>query len=363
MRTLYLTSDRIGERSGGGSVTFQEMKALMEGFQTAPTVISREQLGQPSTVWAHDQKALQLVQTEAKLHGKFDLAHVYAGTYTRTVEYLKWSGTKVTYTAAAHSIAESKKAHEALGLPYDYPHLTDERLFAEYVRGYRLADLVIVPSKHSRDVMASYGCKNIQIIPHGVDSPKTTKPWPSRFTVGYLGSFGADKNLRHLLEAFKRFSNPSVSLLLGGKDSTSPWADALIRQFGGGNVHRHGWYEDVSDFYDAVTVLCVVSASEGFNCEVAEALAHGRMVVCSTGAGAHDMIDGIQYTLPVMSTDPYNPDLTVAALHELKGHADSLVPVEQARCRENLAKLAEDYQWPLIRERYQNAWRKLCSSP
>lgn len=365
MRTLYLTSDKVGEQSGGGSVTAHEYEALDDwsGPELRPTLISRDQLGQPSTVWEHDREALQRVQTLAKLHGRFDLAHAYAGTFTRTVEYLKWSGTKVAYTAAAHSIAESKKAHERLGLPYDYPHLTDPALFAEYVRGYRMADLVIVPSRHSRDVMASYGCKKIEVIPHGVNPPKVTKPWPRRFTVGYLGSFGADKNLPHLLEAFKRFSSPGVSLLLGGRFAPSPWVDALIQKFGGGNIHRAGWYEDVSDFYDAITVYIQPSASEGFGIEVAEALAHGRMVICSTGAGAHDLIDGLQYTIQVASTGPYLPGLTVAALYELKATADSSAPAEQARCRENLTKLVEDHEWSRIRERYRNAWSRLCSRP
>jgi glycosyltransferase involved in cell wall biosynthesis len=281
---LYLTADRIGIPTGGGLVTHQELLALK-----ALGPVQAISLTKPSyDPFEQDQQILARVKEVVKETPQ--LAHCYAGCLTETVAYLKSLGTKVTYTAAAHDIQASKRAHEDAGLPFHYPHLTDPGLWARYVAGYLSADVVVCPSMHSKVCMESYGARRVEVIPHGVDGPNVIHPLPSRFTVGYLGAYGPDKGVRYLLEAWKELNYRDGLLILAGRDSTSPYVRQMVEQFGGGNIHLMGWVDSVADFYNAISLYVQPSITEGFGCEVLEALAYNRAVLCSDGAGASDVV-------------------------------------------------------------------------
>src|SRR5690606_22842703 len=130
--------------------------------------------------------------------------HIYSGTFSSTVKALKERNAKVSYTAAAHDLKESKKEHDMWGVPFEYPHLIDPDLWSRYVAGYLNADLLICPSNHSAQVMKEFGYdRRIEVIPHGCNLPEVVKPLPSQFTLGYLGAIGPDKGLKYLIEAWK----------------------------------------------------------------------------------------------------------------------------------------------------------------
>lgn len=339
---LYVTVDKIAEKSGGGLVTYHESEAL-------------KSLG-PCDVW--DRSTLNCIGEEpwkwdVTAHRRvlaasepFQLAHFYSGTFSSTINKLKNNGCKVTYMAAAHDINASRKAHEELGIPYNYPHLTDPNLWKRYVAGYLAADVVICPSRHSEQVMRSYGCKNVVVIPHGCTLPETVAPLPGRFVAGYLGSYGADKSVIDLLKAWKKLNYRDATLILAGRDSTSPFVQSLVTQFGGGSIILAGWVDDVADFYAGISLLCQPSRSEGFGLEVLEALAHGRPVVCSDGAGAADVV-----TSEVGRVFPAGDvDALAAAIHVYRTGA-------LLESRSHCAGVASQYTWDKIRQRYVNLWR------
>ena len=316
------------------------------------------------------------------------LAHFYAGTFSETVASLQRNGTKVTYTAAAHDLTVSRREHEKLGLLYNYDHLTRPELWKRYLQGYKDADTLIVPSTHSRDVMRGFGCQNrIEVIPHGVDLPKCrrcdgsgfepfdtvrpdlknsyacivcqgsklepVKPSPPHFRVGYLGSVTApDKGVRYLLEAWKKLNYKDATLVLAGHDSTSPLAFEMVRVFGGGNINLRGWVENVGDFYDDISLYVQPSASEGFGLEILEAMAHGRPVLASTGAGASDLLTYSKNDSRFASCDA---NLLAAYIDQVRKHWDL-----EFVSREN-RRLAENYTWDKIRARYVEAWKELLN--
>ncbi len=288
--SLYITADRISEQSGGGLVTWHESEALKSIGQCDIWDRSKIECINKEEPWGWDSGMLfQKDRISAPPIKK--LAHFYAGTFTSIIGWLKQTGVKVSYTAAAHNVETSRKAHQELGLSFNYPHLTDPELWKRYVGGYLAADVVICPSKHSADCMRSYGCKRIEVIPHGVDIPeKVTEP-PKRFVVGALGSIGApDKGIRTLLQAWKKLNYKDATLVLAGRDSTSDWVQHLVREYGGGAIELAGWQNKVADYYNRISLHIQPSLSEGFGIEVAEAFAHGRQVVCSDGAGAADIV-------------------------------------------------------------------------
>ena len=62
-----------------------------------------------------------------------------------------------------------------------------------------------------------------------------------------------------------------------------------------------GRVENVSDFYNSISVYCQPSVTEGFGLPCLEAMAHGRPVIVSEGAGVSELVkDGVEgYVVPI----------------------------------------------------------------
>lgn len=361
MTRLYLTADRIGSPTGGGIVTYHESEAMRDLGETK--ILARPQLedcDRGFILEGVDREDLerQLVDPWAWDHlayhcfgNSIRLAHVYAGTFSESVKKLHDGGAKVTYTAAAHDVALSKREHELLGIRFDYPHLTDPKLWERYLRGYKEADVLICPSHHSANVMRNFGCTNkIEVIPHGVDLPENNAPIPKDyFTLGYLGAVGPDKGLRYLLEAWAKLAYKDALLIVGGRDSTSPFVAELFKRYGGGNVHFAGWYPNVGEFYSSLSCYCQPSVTEGFGIEVLEAMAWGRMALCSTGAGAVDCVPA-EWEFP-----PANPAVLAEMIDAVKQQGHTGWTQGGAAARE----IAAGFTWSKVREAYKDVWRGL----
>lgn len=339
MSNLYLTQDVIGTPTGGGQVTYNECMALSSLGVTHP--IDGRRIP-PGGVFETDRRFMEAIQPEAELMG--GIAHIYSGCFSNTVARLKEFGMRVSYTAAAHSVKLSEEEHVGLGIPFNYEHLTNRNLWEQYVAGYKLADLVICPSNLSAELMRSYGCTNVIVIPHGVDCPVHPPPLPKKFAVGYFGAVGPDKGLRYLLEAWKKLAYRDATLILGGRASVH--AGPLLTEFGGGNIEVMGGVDDLGDFYKRVTVYVQPSVSEGFGIEVLEAAAYRRMLVVSKGAGAHETVH------PSVLVDIRNPDQIAAHIEEFR-----TMPADEMQILGSIHQIrAWEFKWPLIREQYVRAW-------
>lgn len=358
MTLLYITADVIGTPTGGGRVTYEEREAL-KGLGDVITVQPRCDASDP---FAQDADVLEQLGRRGQVWFENDsfpkLAHFYAGCFSRTCDYLKSVGCKISYTTAAHSVEASRKAHEDLGLGFPYPHLTDPWLFKEYIRGYIEADLCVVPSHHSQNVVVLQGRRPHDppvIIPHGCDLPPEERLCPAPrgfFTVGYLGAIGPDKGLSTLLKAWARLAkNPGDLLVLAGRDSTHPWISGAIKEFGAAPVYQAGWQKDTTDFYNGLSVYVQPSNTEGFGIEVLEAMAHDRPVLCSTGAGAH------QHVPEWYRFAPGDYHALAGKLEELRNRRMHTQDIGQPPWRH----AAAEHTWDKVRQRYQDAWRRLLS--
>jgi len=351
---LYLTADHVGLQSGGGLVTAQEAQAL--GELGPCEVWGREQLGTPEgpDPWGWDEVACRKWAWFGEERPVPRLAHVYAGTFTKTIDNLRLRGARVTYTAAAHDVALSRREHERLGFRYDYPHLTDPELWKRYVGGYLAADCLVCPSQHSAAVMRGFGAKNrIEVVSHGVHLPAgPVVPQPSQFRVGYLGAYGPDKGVVYLLQAWAKLDYPDAVLVLGGRDSASPFVRYLVRQSGAKNVVMTGWVKEIGDFYNGISLYVQPSVTEGFGCEVLEALAYGRPVLCSTGAGAVDLVPP-WYTFPAADVDAL-----AAKIDQVRGRGGCYDPrAGYPHWRETAALCT----WDKVRARYQKLWKEMLA--
>lgn len=356
---LYITADKIGTPTGGGLVTAQECFALEEFAKYNGREVekwSRDDLIGGSDPWGWDQVAVQRI--ESMLGLPYKLIHLYSGSFSQTVQKLKEKGCKVCYTCAAHRVSDSKKAHEELGIPYNYPHLTDPNLWALYSNGYWLSDCLVVPSQHSKLVveeqMDDLKITNrpiIKVIPHGCEVPmEGIKELPSVFTVGTLGAVeGPDKGLKYLLSAWKKLSYKNAMLIIAGKNSIGDWVKHLCGVFGGGSIYLAGWQSNLADFYNSLSMYCQCSPTEGFGIEVLEAHAYGRVSLCSDHAGS---VDVVHESCRFSACDV---DSLADKIDEAKRTFDL-----QAR-GEIVKKEAQKYTWDKIRQRYKDVWLNLLN--
>jgi glycosyltransferase involved in cell wall biosynthesis len=353
-KLLYITADRIGTPTGGGSVTYHELQALKSLGDVA--VYDRERIGDHLTPFEQDEVFAKLVSERSipdNYYGECYLAHCYSGCLSETVSDLHDMGITVSYTAAAHDVSESLREHEKLGLPFDYPHLTEAQLWHKYVSGYLLSDVLICPSDHSARIMRRFGYRgDPQVIPHG-HSVQIARPapFPDRFRLGYFGAIGPDKGLTYLLEAWKQLNYRDGSqLVFGGVESTRGFLAQLINHVLGeysSSVEIMGWTDDIAKFYNGLSLYVQPSVTEGFGIPVLEALAYGRCVLCSTGAGAADV-------LPTHAVKFEPRD--VKSMVTLIDHARRNWLTEETSL--SAQEIAKKYQWSNVRERYVNVWKE-----
>lgn len=342
MVNLYLTQDVIGAPGGGGRVTLEEYKAFAGlGGVTHPIDGLRMPHG-PDPFFADGIVAKGAPQG-------VQLAHIYAGCFSETVAALKAQGARVTYTAAAHDITESRREFAGLDLPYAFPHLTDPALLDRYLAGYRQADVVICPSTHSATIMRGFGCKNVRVVPHGVDLPPAVPPLPAKFAVGYLGAAGPDKGLRYLFAAWRKLALRDATLIIAGNNAAQ--ALPLWRRYGGGNAEFMGYVPNITDFFARVSVYVQPSVTEGFGIEILEAMAHGRPVVASLGAGAAECVtDGVDG----FRVQPRDVDGIANKIDMLM--RDAALP---GRMGGRGSRSAMGYGWGGIHDGYRAVWRGL----
>ncbi|MBA7670110.1 D-inositol-3-phosphate glycosyltransferase [subsurface metagenome] len=341
MKSLYCTADTIGTETGGGIVTYNELLALKE-ISDEVRVMERKDIEpsrfrQPDSPFLFDYFALEQIKDK-----HFDLAHFYSWTFTQTVSWLKSQGTKVTYTIAAHDRKLTVEEFERLGLIYPFHHIKDDKLWQIYSEGYRLADVVIAPSKRSAEFLRSEGCKKVVVIPHGVNLPERVEPIPERFDVSYLGAVGPDKGLIYLIQAWAMLNYPDSNLILAGGETET--LEPFIRQTANqGQFKILGRVPDVSDVYNACSVAVFPSVTEGFGIGILEAIAHGRPVIASQGAGASDLVDdSIGFVVPIR-----DPQAIAQKIDWLKKNRNKIPEMGQ-RAR----KKARKFTWGKIRKRY-----------
>ncbi|MDP2953214.1 MAG: glycosyltransferase family 4 protein, partial [Chloroflexota bacterium] len=192
------------------------------------------------------------------------------------------------------------------------------------------------------------GCGQVKVVPHGCTLPEKVAPFPQQFTPAYLGQVGPDKGLIFLLQAWSGLSYANATLVLAGPgtEALGPWIQSVA---GRGKFHLKGWVKEAREVYDGCSVYVQPSVCESFGIEVLEALAHGRPVIVSQGAGASELVEeGITgFVVPTR-----DPSALAEKIDWCRRNPDRLAEMG-ARGREKAA----GYTWERVRAMYKEAWR------
>lgn len=355
-KALYITADTYGVHSGGGSVLKHEKLALKSVFDSV-TLLDSQDVVIPAyesqdITFLNDYWCLAKLTRHPELLDGVSLVHFYSGCFSETVKYLRARGIPVTYTCPAHDHRLSIEEFDRYAGGYPFPHIGNPVLYDQHLECLRHANMVIVPSTHSKRYLLEMGiATDIRVIPHGIESvPDQIAPYPEKFTVGYVGQMGPDKGLVYLIKAWGQLGYDDARLVLAGQHHVLDYLARMIRREAPkGKFVLLGEVPDVNVVYDACNICVFPSVTEGFGIGVIEAMSRGRPVIVSEGAGAADAIacgGGIRVGIRSHS------DIRLA-IDRYYHH-----PEEQADDGEIAQDLARRYTWGKVRAMYANVFKR-----
>ena len=272
---------------------------------------------------------------------RVDLAFFNGSPFGVTMNCLKTAKTIVDIPA--HNIELSVEEFEKRNGIGSYPfyHMTNEYLWNIYSQHIQRADVVLCPSKLSADYISSkLKLKNrLAIIPHGCYLPdKSLLHYPNSFSVAHVGANSTDGQF-YLVQAWqqiKRSRENPIRLSMVGR-GTNMWYP-----FG---VFSSEYADNIGTVYNDCSVYVQPSVTEGFGIPVLEAMAYGKPVIVTQGAGSHELVeDGNDgFVVPIRDS--------ASIKQKIEYFYDN--PDEIKRMGSNARQKAKNYSWETIEKGYQ----------
>ena len=347
--SAYITFDNIDINSGAGLVCYHEIKALKRASECLGVVSSHNgdidinvDSRYPFNPFLYDYFAAK------KIPKNVDLLHISCSPAMAILNTVRPKH-YVSFTAA-HDLNETIIEHEKyLGKGnYPYFHLSTPYLFDCLQEHHKNADYIICPSSTSKKwVEDNIRKENVVVIPHGTEILTAPSPIPilNEFKVGYLGAFGPDKGLPYLNHAIMQLGL-NHHMIWGGNCQ-----NAVKQIFP--NAITTGWLENVSDFYNSISIYVQPSVTEGFGIEILEAMAHGRPVIASRGAGGADVItDGVDGFI----VKPRDVIGLAEKIQFFKDNPQKIIDMGKA-AREK----ATQYEWSKVEIKYFELYKKVLN--
>ena len=328
--SAFCTTAPIGMGHGGGASSYWELEALKVTTEVKQ-VIDMKSLDDEYA----DNVFMQDYATALTVDGSVDVVMTNGGTWSATVRALNPS--RLIADSPAHKLALSIEEWERMGRKYPYRHMSDPKLWVLYSQYLREADVVITQAKQSVDYLKELGIcpKSFEVVPGGCILPNQIKPFSNIFKVGYIGAIGSDKGLAYLVKAWIGLMYKNAVCVLAGE--YTPKLKPQLEPFTRVKFEVIGKVEDISVVYNDIHVYVQPSVTEGFGLPVLEAMAYGRPVIVTEGAGVHELIDdGVEgYVVPIR--DP------VAIADRIRWFYDN--PMRLEEMGKAARNKAEQYPW------------------
>jgi len=347
-----VTFDHVNQNTGAGQVCHHEIDALGQASDIKQ-VVTKAEIAQkidrhyPFNPYLYDYFASRLLE-----HKEVNLAHLSCSPANAILDRLQPEHYVVN--CPAHDLEESIKEHETItGTPYPFIHNVDPYLRSALWSHLKRADAVITPSKRSAEwIKDNIKPKRVEVITHGVTLPEQVN-YSKKFTnIGYIGAWGPDKGVKYLVEAWSRLDYPDATLYFFGRDTTR-MKPILERWATGGRYHLYGTFNSLDEVMPHISVYVQPSVSEGYGMTLPEAMAYGKVVIGSEGAGSSMLIENGKNGL---TFPPRDVDALVTCLDDLKRNFSDFKYMG-----ENARATAEQHTWEKVKRRYQNLYEGMLS--
>ena len=259
-----------------------------------------------------------------------------------------------THIAAQRDLLTAEAARWDLALPPDA--LPDPRIVAKEMREYEEADYIAIPSEFVKRSFIEYGVPESKLIqiPYGADLSKfhAVPKTDNVFRVTHIGG-SIRKGTHYLLQALTELDLPNSELVLIG--TPDPVVERFLAAYPGRLVHLRGVPQtELYRYYSNSSVYVLPSIEDGFGMVASEAMACQVPVICSTNAGASDIIrDGVDgFVVP--AGDPVALADRLRALHSDEVRCVAMGAAAQQR--------AAEFTWQRYGEqtlaRYRAIWEE-----
>lgn len=349
IRGLFCTTALLSNTSGGGNASLHEFTAF-DNFCDEVEPVDRRTLGIHQDPFKIDKTTSELIERH------YDIVHFNGNPFGRTLSVLKYynPNIKSVVSVPAHDLETSIEEHESYGIDYklSYPHMVKPDLWNLYTRHIQDSDLVIYPSKLSRDYLTRKLDLNNDntIIPHGC-FPVHAVSMPEIFSPAYLGAVGPDKGIKYLIEAWSQL-NLMEQLVFYGRESTMV-NQMLPKHSGKSCFYAYGAFDSLGTIMPDTSLGIFPTVTEGFNIPALEFMSFGRPIIVTEGAGVSELItngeDG--FVIPIRDVEALKDKIMF-----FRNNRDEL-----ERMGRNAYETSKKYDWQIIEQMYVDAYTELMS--
>lgn len=268
-------------------------------YQTMVMLYGRSPVQSASLFHALEWKAIESVDRQIAGHLRpCDIYIALASVGLRSGRRAKELGARyVCDRPCTHIVTQNELLHAAFEAAGVHFGGIDRRVIEKELAEYEQADLVLVPSRFSKQSFLARGMPEEKLVlaPYGVDFGKfypTGSPDPERFDVLFVGAASMRKGTPTLLEAFKRIRHPRKRLVLIG--AVLDEVRKFVREAEScGEVEVAGIQPKgfLRDRMSRSHVLVLPSVEDGFGMVMSEAMACGCPVIASDHTGANDLFE------------------------------------------------------------------------
>lgn len=209
-----------------------------------------------------------------------------SGVYLEAAEHARAKyGAKLVVVRGSKHIIEQDILLKAL----DGAVRPTEVVIQRELDGYRIADMIDIPSSHvkrSFDSHKEVGSKTT-LNPYGVETSlfptQSEREWSGQFRVAFVGTWCLRKGCDVLVEAIKRVDEIQLIHIGPIGDYAFPSSLANVKHYD--KVDQ----KDLWKHYHSVDCLVLPSREEGLAMVLAQALASGLPIICTGDTGGIDL--------------------------------------------------------------------------
>lgn len=220
-----------------------------------------------------------------------------------------------------------------------------EKMCKVYQKEIELADYILVPSTHVRDILLKDGVNDNRIykVPYGMDINKfhyfdrATKDSHQRINFIFVGRVEGPKGVFYMLEAFKQLNEIRDDWSLTFVGDLCGNEELIHKQYDFCNTVGHVNFSEMENFYKESDVFILPSLWEGLSLSLLEAMAMGLPVIATSMTGAEDIVRDYKEGIVVK---PANIQDLIEAILWFLNNKNEIVKMGKLAARKS-----QDYTW------------------